>query len=176
MRLLLFLIGFLIPSFIFCQAPNFLDYVNKYRKANGSPPLKMDLKSSQQAREHNLILVNLDTCYHSKYGCGEIITRGSNLPMDSIHISNLNIFGQKFFGRKFICPKNEQEVIEMIYMQVIFNFHNSPPHKKNLLSNNYNLVGFDVDIRGIEFHEIQKHWVKMKCWCTVQYSCVVIFY
>lgn len=151
----------------------FMFLINRYRTSNGSPTISFSPELSELAKRHNTILVEQDTFYHSHYGSAEIMTRGENWMFDSSSYVETNNFFVKYFGKKLACPQTEDELREIIYIKVLKNFHESPPHKRNLLSGNYKKLGFDLSIRDLEIVNIGNK--KSQCFCKVKYCCVIIF-
>jgi hypothetical protein len=134
------------------QDTEMLCFINQYRAAHGKKPLVISDKLTVIATTCNENNSANDTLIHTKLGntvsTGEICTMSKSLPFTRESKETFVKFIKVNFNLVYAEPRTNEEVIKYAKLLSIYNFDQSPAHKKILLSNVTN-VGFNVICKNI---------------------------
>lgn len=160
------------------QDVEFLNIVNQYRQKNGRKPLELSTEMSNFAQNLSNLQLSTDSVFHSSNNerkvaniGGEIVTGGSfafsNNPHPEIikKVKGFDEFLKEYFGFGWRCPESESDVVKLSKYLSLYNFHLSPDHKKNLLSD-HTFIGISV---------VNKTQRLKNCDFYFNYFCTIVF-
>jgi len=133
---------------LFAQDVDMVDFVNRYRIANGKDVLNTSKELTKIAIAQTKVNVNQDSLTHSHL-INEIATMGHSLPTTAVSKDNFTKFLINTFKIKYVEPKTEFEVVKYTKLYAMYLFDKSPVHKKILLGD-YNTIGLDIVIKDIK--------------------------
>jgi uncharacterized protein YkwD len=135
MKNLITVVSILISFFSFSQDKELFDLVNQYRKVNGVSVVKWDDELAELSISQNKAVVEKDSLFHSHKNTYENVCKGVNIPSTMDDEVKFKEFCKKYFkyDYKFNSKIDSVELKKICKMYIVFVWHNSPSHKKNML-------------------------------------------
>lgn len=153
MKNLLIIIATILTFTTQAQDIEMFGFINQYRAAHGKKALVISDKLTSIATACNENNSSNDTLIHTKLtktvSTGEICTMSKSLPITRETKEIFIKFIKANFNLVYVEPTTNEEVIKYAKLLSIYNFDQSPAHKKLLLSDVTNL-GFNVICQNIK--------------------------
>jgi hypothetical protein len=146
MKVLFFWITILVSISSYSQDEELCKYINMYRNSYGLKSLKWDDNLSIISKNHTDSMVKNDSVYHSHQNTFENVIHFTTLVMKDDKLKSFHSFCKKHFNYDWVVYKNDDEdkVKKVTRMFIIFLWHNSEGHRKNMLKKDVKKFSADI--------------------------------
>lgn len=139
---------------LFSQDIEFLDLINDYRIKNGVSKLTWDNSGEYLTAEHTKDIFMKDSLFHSNTGVSsfENVLYCGSIAGTSIQYNKFRKFVKLYYDYDYDSENIiEKDIEKIIKMYIIFGYHESVLHRKNLLNKKVKKVSVSYEYSNLEF-------------------------
>ena len=132
----------------FGQDKELFDYINQYRVVNNKKSLKWSDKLVKISVGQNNKNIKTNSLTHSTYNSYENCLRGYGIANTLVKQKQFTKFAKKYFKYTYIVGDdlNKDQLNKLTKMYMVYIWHTSPGHRKNMLRNNVKFCSAESSI------------------------------